>query len=118
MEEYHVYLWILSPPQTTMMMQKLHFVDAADEKEQELASKRQKTEDAIKENIKVAQRKQKMYYGPEEAQCCILLQCWVSSPEEGLHSEEASRREAGLPVGRTICDLIITWKRYFLIEGA
>ena len=53
-----------------------------------------------------------------EVQCCILLQCWVSSPEEGLHSEEASRRKAGLPVGRTLCDLIITWKRSFLIEGA
>ena len=38
------------------------FVDAADEKEQELASKCQKTEDAIKQNIEVAQRKQEMYY--------------------------------------------------------
>ena len=43
------------------------FVDAADEKEQELDSKRQKTEDAIKENIKVAQRKQKMYYNQKHS---------------------------------------------------
>ena len=49
------------------------FVDAADKKEQELASKRQKTEDAIKENIKVAQRKQKMYCDQKKHSAASVL---------------------------------------------
>ena len=52
-----------SPPQTTMLMQKFKslLMLRMRKSKSSLASKCQKAEDAIKENIKVAQRKQKMY---------------------------------------------------------